>query len=69
MQREFSPSPQQVSRAQAIVDAYIAHVQGGKGAFAFEGQMIDLPTVKQCEAVLALARLGRENNDSSHGSA
>ncbi len=54
MQLEFSPSAAQVERAQAIVSAFKVHTANGTGAFAFEGQMIDLPTIKQCETVLAL---------------
>jgi citrate lyase subunit beta-like protein len=43
-------------RAKRVVDAFEAHANSGKGAFELDGKMIDAPTVKQAEKLLALGR-------------
>ncbi|MCU4184504.1 CoA ester lyase [Acidiferrimicrobium sp. IK] len=48
----FTPSPEEVTRARALLDALAA---AGGGVAAFEGQMIDAPAVAAAEKVLALA--------------
>ncbi len=51
----FTPSAEAVAQAQRILEAYEAHLQQGKGAFAFDGKMIDLPLVKAARNTLARA--------------
>eukprot|EP00911_Craspedida_sp_UC1_P000518 UC1_evm1s392 len=55
VQRAFSPAPEAVERALAILTAHVGHQEAGTGAFVFEDQMIDMPTVNQCKNVLNLA--------------
>lgn len=47
----FTPSAQAVSRAQMIVDAFAANP--GMGVVGIEGEMIDMPHLRQSERILA----------------
>lgn len=60
----FTPSSEAVAQAQRIIDAYEAHLREGKGAFALDGKMIDLPLVKAARNLLA--RAGRMTGDQEH---
>lgn len=51
----FTPSPQEVETARAIVAAFAA--QPGVGAVGFAGRMLDRPHLVQAERVLARAKL------------
>lgn len=55
VQSAFSPSSAEIHAALKLLTAYQEHQQQGKGAFVFEGKMIDAPTVLQARNVLALA--------------
>lgn len=55
MQDAFTPSEAEIARAQDIVTAFRAHEADGAGVFVYEGKMIDMPTVKNCEKVLRIA--------------
>ena len=57
VQEAYSPTPEAIAHAAAVVQAHIEHQQIGEGAFEFENSMIDAPTVKQFELLLAKARL------------
>lgn len=46
----FTPTPEDLAKAQAIVDAFAANP--GQGALKFDGRMIDAPHLKQAERVL-----------------
>uniref|UniRef100_A0A131Z1N2 Citramalyl-CoA lyase, mitochondrial n=1 Tax=Rhipicephalus appendiculatus TaxID=34631 RepID=A0A131Z1N2_RHIAP len=46
-QEAFAPTPAQLDRAQRLVKEFHQHQQEGKGAFVFEGSMIDMPSVRQ----------------------
>jgi len=46
----FTPSPEEVARAQAIVAAFAA--DPGAGVVAIEGEMIDMPHLKRARRVL-----------------
>uniref|UniRef100_L7LZW2 Citramalyl-CoA lyase, mitochondrial n=1 Tax=Rhipicephalus pulchellus TaxID=72859 RepID=L7LZW2_RHIPC len=46
-QEAFAPTPAQLDRAQRLVKEFHQHQQQGKGAFVFEGSMIDMPSVRQ----------------------
>ncbi|WP_137751680.1 CoA ester lyase [Sphingopyxis sp. L1A2A] len=49
----FTPSADEVSRAQAIVDAFAANP--GVGVLQVDGKMIDAPHLKQAKHILSLA--------------
>lgn len=48
----FSPSLEELSRARRLLDVYEQAKSEGKGAVAFEGQMVDEPLARQARAVL-----------------
>ena len=49
----FTPSADEVSRAQAIVDAFAANP--GVGVLQVDGKMVDAPHLKQAKHILSLA--------------
>jgi len=55
-QEAFTPDDESVAYARRVVDAFEAHQREGKGAFALDGQMIDMPLVKNAQKVLERAR-------------
>lgn len=55
VQKHFSPSNEVVARAKKVMDAYEHHLKLSKGAFVLDGQMIDMPTIKNAQSVLARA--------------
>ena len=52
-QRAFTPSAEELAAAKHIVDAYEQNVRAGRGAFALDGKMVELPIVKAAQRVLA----------------
>ncbi|KPP56812.1 hypothetical protein Z043_125531 [Scleropages formosus] len=55
VQEEFSPSPERVKWAQDLIAAFAEHQKLGKGAFTFQGSMIDMPLLKQAQNIVTLA--------------
>ncbi|XP_061580644.1 citramalyl-CoA lyase, mitochondrial [Cololabis saira] len=55
VQQEFSPSQDQVRWAEELITAFREHQEEGKGAFTFRGSMIDMPSLKQAENIVALS--------------
>ncbi len=60
----YSPSAERIEWATALVEAAAAQTGSNvdkaalaAGAFAFRGHMIDRPTVRQAERVVALSKL------------
>jgi citrate lyase subunit beta/citryl-CoA lyase len=53
--RAFSPSSEDVERAQRLLAAYEAAVARGEAAIAFEGQMVDEPLARHARAVVQAA--------------
>lgn len=51
----FAPSAEEVAWAQRVVTGYEQHAADGRGAFALDGKMIDMPLVKAARRVLARA--------------
>jgi len=51
--RSFTPSAEEIERAQRIVDLFAAHP--GVGTLALDGSMLDLPHLRQARRILALA--------------
>lgn len=49
----FSPSAEEIARAQAIIDLFAANP--GAGALSLDGKMIDAPHLKAARAILARA--------------
>jgi citrate lyase beta subunit len=60
VQRAFTPTPEELTAAHRIVDAYEASLAEGKGVFALDGKMIDMPMVKAARRLLSRA----QTNDS-----
>jgi citrate lyase beta subunit len=52
----FAPSDEAIAQARRIVAAAAQEQDAGKGAFALDGKMVDMPVVKTAEWVLARAR-------------
>lgn len=51
----FSPSPEAVARAERIVAADRDAAAEGRGSFALDGKMIDIPIVQRAQALLRRA--------------
>jgi citrate lyase beta subunit len=56
IQSVFTPSDEQIARAQQLIQAHDAQQAQGIGAFAFEGKMIDMPAIRAAQQVLAKAQ-------------
>ena len=48
----FSPSPEEVARASALVKAYESAVAEGRGAATHEGRMIDAASLRMAQVIL-----------------
>lgn len=55
----FSPSPEDVARAEAIVAAFATPDADGRGAIRLDGAMVERLHLEQAQRVLALAAQGR----------
>ncbi len=53
----FSPSPEEIERAESLLSAYAEGQRQGRGVVAFEGQMVDAPMLVRARAVLASAEV------------
>lgn len=56
VQAAFTPDDAAIAHARRVMNAMAEHQEAGKGAFALDGKMIDMPLVKAAEQVLARAR-------------
>ena len=56
VQEAFTPDDAQIAQAVRVVDTYRANLGEGKGAFALNDKMVDMPIVKAAERVLERAR-------------
>lgn len=56
VQEAFTPGDEAIARARRLVEAFEAHQREGRGAFALDGEMIDLPLVRAAQGVLERAR-------------
>jgi citrate lyase beta subunit len=59
-QRAFTPNEAEVAAAQRVVGAYETSLVEGRGAFALDGRMVDMPMVKAAQRVLARAGSDRD---------
>jgi citrate lyase beta subunit len=57
IQAAFTPSAEEIDKAQRLIAAHDEHQAAGTGAFAYEGRMVDMPVVRRAENVLERARL------------
>ena len=48
----FGPTPDEVTRARAVVEAYEAAAKSGRGAVGHDGKMIDMANIRMARAVL-----------------
>jgi citrate lyase beta subunit len=55
VQGAFTPNEDEIAHARRVTEAYQTHLQAGRGAFAMDGKMVDLPIVKVAQRVLARA--------------
>ncbi|MEW6242551.1 MAG: aldolase/citrate lyase family protein, partial [Chloroflexota bacterium] len=56
VQTAFTPSAKMIEDARRIVEAFEASQKQGRGAFALDGKMIDMPLLKNAQKVLERAR-------------
>ena len=56
VQAAFTPADEAIAYARRVVATFEASQQEGKGAYALDGKMIDMPLVKSAQNVLARAR-------------
>jgi citrate lyase beta subunit len=56
VQEAFTPSKDAIEYAQRVVRAFSASQREGKGAFALDGKMIDMPLLKNARKVLDRAK-------------
>ncbi len=52
----FTPTDAEIERAQQLLAAYAESEAAGAGAFAFEGQMVDMPVIRAAQSVIARAQ-------------
>jgi len=55
-QEAFTPSDEAIEYAKRIVESFEASQKEGKGAYALDGKMIDMPLLKNAQKVLDRAR-------------
>ena len=56
VQEAFTPSDESIAYARRIVETFEASQKEGKGAYALDGKMIDMPLLKNAQKVLARAK-------------
>jgi citrate lyase beta subunit len=56
VQEAFTPDEAAIAHALRIVETFEAHLAQGKGAYALDGIMVDMPLFKAAQNVLARAR-------------
>ena len=62
VQAAFTPDQAAIEFARRLVQAFQAHQAQGRGAFALDGRMIDMPLVKAAQGVLERARAAGKIN-------
>lgn len=56
VQSAFTPSEAEITYARQVLQAAGEHFDHGRGAFALDGKMVDMPVIKSAERVIARAR-------------
>ncbi|XP_018326500.1 citramalyl-CoA lyase, mitochondrial isoform X2 [Agrilus planipennis] len=63
VQEAFLPSEKQIKWAKDLIEAYHKYAASGKGAFNFNGIMVDSPTLKQAENLIKFVEVvGKDTN-------
>lgn len=57
VQKAFSPSAEKIAWAKELIRLFNEHQNEGKGAFTFQGAMIDKPLLRQAEYIVKLSKL------------
>ena len=55
-QEAFTPSDDAIAYAKRVVESFEASQKAGKGAYALDGKMIDMPLLKNAQKVLGRAK-------------
>jgi citrate lyase subunit beta-like protein len=55
-QEAFTPSDEAIMYAQRVVETFMTSQKEGKGAYALDGKMIDMPLLKNAQKVLERAK-------------
>lgn len=62
IQEAFRPSDERIEWAKGLVSGFTEAQKEGKGAFVYQGQMIDMPLLKQAHNILNIAKkIGKLN--------
>lgn len=61
VQTAFTPNDEAIAYAKRIVEAFEASQKEGRGVFALDGKMIDMPLVRNAQKVLARAKAAGKN--------
>ena len=56
VQKAFTPSEEEINYAKRVVETFEASQREGRGAYALDGKMIDMPLLKNARKVLDRAR-------------
>jgi len=64
-QRIFTPSAEEIEKAKLILEQARNYARKGKGAFAIDGEMVDMPVIKRAEGVLARAGISVSESHQS----
>lgn len=56
VQAAFTPGQAEIERARSLLETFEEHLQQGSGAFAVEGEMVDMPVIRQARSVLVRAQ-------------
>jgi citrate lyase beta subunit len=57
VQAAFTPAPAAVAQARRLLEAFDVHQREGRGAFALDGKMVDMPVIKAARRILERAGL------------
>lgn len=61
VQTAFTPNDEAIAYAKRIVETFEASQKEGRGVFALDGKMIDMPLVRNAQKVLARAKAAGKN--------
>jgi len=56
IQQLFTPTPEEIERAQRLIHAHDLQQAAGSGVFELDGKMVDMPMIRAAQAVLQRAR-------------
>ncbi len=59
-QEAFTPSDEAIAYAKRVVESFESSQREGRGAYALDGKMIDMPLLKNAQKVLDRARAARK---------